>query len=69
MWRRQLSLGQGCGLGELEGRLLSASRVGACCAQGAGEFAVLLVEVMERRHHTAGLALRLWRQMVLGTGW
>ncbi len=69
LWRRQLSLGQGRGLGELAGRLLSSSRVGACCAQSAGEFAVLLVELMQQQHRTAGLALSLWRQMMPGTGW
>ena len=65
MWRRQMSLGQERGLGEPADRLLSASRVGACCAQSAGEVAVLLVELMQRHHHMVGLALRLWRQKLL----
>ena len=69
-WRRQMSLGQGHGLGELAGRLLSTSRAGACCAQSAGEVVVLLAELLQRNHHTAESALRLWRHRLLPEiGW
>ena len=60
-----MSLGQGRDLGELAGRLLSACRAGACCAQIAEEFEVLLVELRQRHHHKAELVLMLWRQRVL----
>ena len=64
MWRRQLRLEQGRGLEELAGRLLSACRAGSCCAQIAGEFEVLLVEVKQQHHCRAELGLMLWRQWV-----
>ena len=66
-----MTLGQGRGLGELEGRLLSASRVGAYCAESAGEVVVLFGKLMQRRHHMVGSALSLWRQRLLvpESGW
>ena len=65
-----MSLGLGRGLGELEGRLLSANQVGACCAVSAGEVAVLLVELQRWHHHMVGLALRLYKQRLLPKiGW
>ena len=64
-WRRQMSLGQGRDLGELAGRLLSAFRAAACCAQIAEEFAFLVVELMHRHHHKAEPVPMLWRLKVL----
>ena len=65
MWRRQMSLGQGRGLGELADRLLSASLVDVCCDVSAGEVELLLVVLWPWHHHMAGLVQRLSRQRLL----
>ena len=59
MWHRQMSLGQGRGLGELEGRQLLAGLVDAYCVVSAGEIESLLVVWRQRHHHMGGLVQRL----------